>query len=215
MNQIYALITELSIEPTPTTALQSPRYWCVRLLSVLTIYGVVVQLCLGLRPDFATQFLRPFFVLEIGLLTSLLLVTTIASVLAMYPDAYQKPKLLWLPYVCFVFLLGILAVQFVLPDDARMVMPDAGAHAVKCAFCIGAIALAPAALIFALLSKGASVHPLQAGAFAVLTASCLGCLIQRLAETNDSMWHLVNWHYLPTLFFAVLGAVVGKWLLEW
>jgi hypothetical protein len=59
------------------------------------------------------------------------------------------------------------------------------------------------------------VHPLQAGAFAVLTASTIGALTLRLAEENDSIVHLVQWHYLPTLFFAVLGAFAGKWLLKW
>jgi len=78
-----------------------------------------------------------------------------------------------------------------------------------------ATAIVPAALIFALLRKGASVRPLRAGSFAVLAASGLGCLTLRLSEANDSLVHLVDWHYLPTLLFAVIGALVGRYLLRW
>ena len=85
----------------------------------------------------------------------------------------------------------------------------------ECALCIGSVALIPSALIFALLRKGASVRQFQAGSFAVLAASSIGCLTLRLAEANDSMMHLASWHYGPTVLFAALGAALGKILLKW
>jgi hypothetical protein len=69
--------------------------------------------------------------------------------------------------------------------------------------------------MFVLLRKGASIRQLQAGSFAVLTATAIGCLTLRLSEENDSIMHLLQWHYLPTLLFAALGALAGKWLLKW
>jgi hypothetical protein len=85
----------------------------------------------------------------------------------------------------------------------------------ECALCIAAVALIPSALLFALIRKGATIRPLQAGSFAVLAASSVGGLTLRLAEANDSLMHLVVWHYLPALLFATLGAVIGKKLLRW
>ena len=215
MTDTDTLIARLSSEAISRKPVRSPRYWAVRLLAVLVVYGVGTQLCLGLRPDLAMQITRPLFVGEIALLVALLFTSVIASVLAMYPDAYQKPALLKLPYALFLLLLGLVAIQLLMPLDARMVMPLPGAHGIECALCIGSVAVIPAALIFMLLRKGASVRQSQAGSFAVLAASSIGCLTLRLAEANDSMVHLASWHYGPTILFAALGAGIGKIMLKW
>ena len=215
MTDTTTLIASLSSEAHAPVVVRTPAYWSGLLITVLAVYGVVAQLTLGLRPDLAMQFNRPLFALEIGLLAVLLLASIVASVLAVYPDAYQKPKLLILPYVLLLFLLGAVISQLFMPIDMRMMMPLPSAHAMECAICIGSVSLIPSALIFALLRKGASVHPFQAGSFAVLSAGSIGCLTLRLAEANDSIMHLASWHYLPTLIFASIGAVFGKWLLKW
>lgn len=215
MTDIETLIAQLSSEAASPTPIRAPGYWVTRLLAVLGVYGVATQLCLGLRPDLFLQMTRPFFAAEIALLVALLLASAVASVLAMYPDAYQKPKLLKLPYYVFLMLLGLVLFQLAMPLDVGMVMPLPGTHGMECALCIGSVALVPSALIFALLRKGASVRQFQAGSFAVLAASSIGCLTLRLAEANDSMMHLVSWHYGPTLLFAALGACIGKILLKW
>lgn len=216
MNNTADLIASLSAEAKPVKKARAPGYWVIRLLAVLVVYAIGCQLFHGLRPDLGTQFTRPFFALETLLLTLLLIASTIASVLAMYPDAYQKPKLLKLPYAFFALLVALMGFQLLMPHDARMVIPGGvGVYAMECALCIASVAFIPSALIFALLRKGASVRQLQAGSFAVLTASSIGCLTIRLAEANDSIIHLVQWHYVPTLLFAALGALAGKRLLRW
>ena len=215
MTDTQTLIDRLSGDTALPRALRSPRYWVVRVLAVLAVYGVAAQLFLGLRPDLIMQFTRPLFGIEIGLLTGLLLTSVLASILAMYPDACQKPKLLKLPHITLLLLAGFMGFQLFMPLGGRLVMPQPGAHAMDCAICIGAVALIPSAFIFALLRKGASVCQLQAGSFAVLAATTIGCLTLRLAEPNDSIIHLVSWHYLPTLLFAALGAFIGKYLLRW
>ncbi len=215
MTDIATLIARLSSEATAPVRPMSPGYWGTRLVAVLGIYALGTQLFLGLRPDLALQFIRPAFAAEIALLVALLLSSTVASVLAMYPDVHQKPRFLVLPYATFGVLALLIVAQLFLPVDARMVMPAPGAHGMECALCIGSVALVPSALIFALLRKGASVRQFQAGFFAVLAASAIGCLTLRLAEASDSMLHLATWHYLPTLCFAALGAVIGNRLLRW
>lgn len=215
MNSTADLIASLSTEAKPIKKMATPSYWALRLLAVLSVYAFGAQLFLGLRPDLMAQFTRPLFALETLLLTFLLLSSAVASVLSMYPDAYQKPQLLNLPYAVFALLVGLVGFQLLMPLDPLMVMPEAGLHAMECAICIASVALIPSALIFALLRKGAPVHQLQAGAFAVLAASAIGGVTLRLSEANDSIMHLVQWHYVPTLLFAILGALAGKWLLRW
>lgn len=216
MNNTADLIAALSAEAKASKPLPAPMTLGLSVLAVLAIYAVATQLYLGLRPDLSMQLTRPFFVAEILLLTALAISSAIAAVLAMYPDVYQKPQLLKLPYAIFSALVGLILFQLFMPHDARMVMPEGeDVHAMECAICIASVALIPAALLFALLKKGASIRPLQAGSFAVLAASAVGCLTLRLAEENDSLMHLVSWHYVPTLLFAMLGAAIGKKLLRW
>ncbi len=215
MNNTADLIASLSAEAKPTKKVGTPTYWAVRLLSVLALYAIGCQLFLGIRPDLWMQLSRPLFALEVALLSLLLLSGAVASVLAMYPDSYQKPQFLKLPYIIFALLVGLVGFQLMMPDDARMVMPALGDHGMKCAICIASLSLMPSALTFALLRKGASVRQFRAGSFAVLSASSVGCLTLRLAEANDSIMHLVQWHYAPTFLFATIGALAGKWLLRW
>lgn len=215
MTNTSDLIAELSNETQVSKPLRTPSYWGVRLLFVLILYGLATQYVLGLRPDVLAQLTRPFFALEISLLALLAITSIVASVLAMYPDAYQKAILMKLPYGIFMVLTGFMLWQLLLPVDARMVMPNANAHAFACALCIAMVSVIPSALIFMMLRKGASVHQFQAGAFAVLAASAIGGLTLRLAEPIDQIMHLTLWHYLPTLIFATIGALLGKWLLKW
>lgn len=57
--------------------------------------------------------------------------------------------------------------------------------------------------------------PLQAGFIAVIAAVSVGAITLRLAEPNDQIAHLLVWHYLPSVFFASLGALLGRYLLRW
>jgi hypothetical protein len=212
---IAQLTTQLSAPAASSRKTRTPSYWGRWLLVILGAYALGAQAALGFRPDLAAQLSRPLYISEILLLALLLFSSGAASVLAMYPDAYQKPKLLKLPYGLFFMLLCLVAFQLLLPLDARMVMPGPHAHGMECAVCIASVALLPAALLFAIMRKGASVRQWQSGAVAVLAASAIGCLTLRLAEMNDSLLHLAAWHYLPTLLFATLGALAGKAFLKW
>lgn len=215
MTNTHDIIARLSAEANTAQPIAAPRFWVMRLLAVSLAYMVAIQLCLGIRPDLAEQLTRPFFVAEIIALLFLVVSSLVAAIYAMYPDAYQKPKHLLYPYLAFGLLVCVVVLQLFMPHDERMMMPAPGAHAMECALCISSVALIPSALIFALLRKGASIHPLQAGVFAVLAASAMGCLTLRFAEANDSIVHLLQWHYVPTFLFAALGALVGKYLLRW
>lgn len=208
------LIANLSAQ-APSKTLGTPRYYALRLGAVLAAYATGAQIFLGLRLDLAVQFTRPMFAIEVVLLALLAVASAGAAILSMYPDAYQKKSLLKLPYGIFAALAAFILFQLSMPHDPMMAMPELGAHGMECALCIASVAIVPSALIFGLLRKGASVHPLRSGSFAVLAASGIGCITLRLAEVNDSLMHLVGWHYLPTLLFAALGAIIGKHLLKW
>ncbi len=210
------LISNLCQDPSSKRMMQTPAWYAVRLIAVLGLYAIAAQVCLHIRPDIAVQLARPNYTIEIVLLLSLIISSAIAAILSMYPDMHQKPWVLKVPYVIFTLLaLFVLSQIAMAHDDPRMALPPPGAHAMQCTLCIGTTALLPAAIIFALIRRGASLTRLHSGAFAVLSATGIGCLTLRLSEANDSLMHLATWHYLPTLLFALIGAMISKRLLSW
>jgi hypothetical protein len=65
------------------------------------------------------------------------------------------------------------------------------------------------------MRKFASTHYHWAGSIALLFAFSVGALWLRLHEANDSVMHVVEWHYLPMIAFGIAGWLLGKTLLKW
>lgn len=215
MSDIKQLIQQLSAEAAPVKMLRPQRY-ALMLLIALALYAICAQCWLeGFRPDIAVQLRRPLFVWELVLLLAMVCSASVASVFAMLPDAAQYKRLLQLPYLCVGGMLVLVVLQLLLPPDTRMVMSDMVSHTHECTQYIALSSLLPALLIFGLLRKGASVMPRQAGFLAVIAAVAVGALTLRLAEANDDVGHLLVWHYIPSLFFASLGALLGRFVLRW
>ena len=207
------LIAQLGTQ-APVARLSAPAYYAVRLVAVLVVYALGAHLMLGARPDLAAQFVRPAFALEIALLVLLTGVSAWAAILSMYPDMHQKTAVQHVPYAVSIALVVLILFQLAMPGGAGAAALQ-GAHGAQCAICIASLAVIPSALIFGLMRRGASIHPVRSGSFAVLAASGIGCLTLRLCEANDALVHLAAWHYLPTLLFAALGAWIGRAVLKW
>lgn len=209
------LIEQLSAEAKPVKMIRSQRY-ALMLLVILLTYAVCAQCWLeGFRGDIRLQLTRPLYVLELLLLSAMLASAAVATAFAMLPDASQRKRLMQLPYLFSGGLMLLVSLQLLMPQDSRMVMPDATAHTHQCTQYIFYASFLPGVLMFGLLRKGASVMPFQAGVLAVIAAVSVGAITLRLAEPNDQVQHLLLWHYLPSTFFAILGALLGRHLLRW
>ena len=75
--------------------------------------------------------------------------------------------------------------------------------------------LLPAGWTFYSMRKYASTHYRLAGSVALLSAFSVGALWLRLHEVNDSIVHVIEWHYLPMLAIGWLGWRLGKRILKW
>ena len=209
------LIQDLSAGATPIKILRPQRYIAL-LLALFFIYAICGQCWLeGFRPDISMQLTRPLFIAELLLLAAMLTSASIASIYAMLPDSAQRKTLMRLPYLFSAGMLALVMFQLFLPQDARMAVSAISSHSHNCTLYIALSSILPAALIFVLLRKGASVVPMQAGFLAVIAAVSVGSITLRLAEANDEIMHLLSWHYLPSSFFAILGALLGRHLLRW
>ncbi len=211
------LIASLSGESSPPRPFLPSLTRNIGALSLIVcVYAGLIQWHLGLRPDIGAALMRPLYAAEISLLALLAMTSLAGAIGAMYPDQYDKPLLPKLPYASAALLCGFLGLRWLLGVQPGEIYPPAeDMHGMECALCIASVALIPSGLMLCWQRRGASVHPFHAGATAVLAATAIGCLTLRLAEANDSLSHLVTWHYVPTLLFAMIGAWCGKWLLKW
>jgi hypothetical protein len=69
------------------------------------------------------------------------------------------------------------------------------------------------AVVF-MVMRAASVFPALAGYCAVLAAGSFGALGMRLLCPHDAPAHLLAWHFLPVMIFALCGLPLGKILLK-
>ena len=65
------------------------------------------------------------------------------------------------------------------------------------------------------MRKYASTHYRLAGSVALLSAFSVGALWLRLHEVNDSIVHVIEWHYLPMLVIGLIGLGLGQRVLKW
>lgn len=214
MTDTSTLITSLSQDVSRGTKPRSPAYWGLRVGAVLLLYALGIQAHLGLRLDVLTRLQAPLFLAEILLLFGIAISSATACMLAMYPDRHQRAGWILWPIVLSAALVVLLLVETLLAPDASAILKTPN-HFMDCAICIAIVAIMPSAALFWLLRKGATVTRYRAGVLVVLTASAIGCLTLRLAEPSDVLAHLVLGHYLPTVMFSLLGAVLGGKLLRW
>ncbi len=195
--------------------LKSPLYYIKIFTGFLLAYGILVQCYQNVRSDLRYELLRPEFLLEIVLLVVLILVSMRSAILSLYPDLYQKKGFLNFPYYVFGGLLLSLSIEALISPSSQSYSSFGMLHEMECTICIASVSLLPSVLTFWMLRKGSTLDPMRAGSFAVLIATGIGCLTLRLSEENVTYLHLITWHYLPTFLFAMLGALLGKYVLKW
>lgn len=216
MTDTNELIATLSAQASPVRPLKPPVALALRLGAVLFVYGLLVAMVLHLRPDLLLQLQRPLYLTELVLLLGVVFTSLAASVHLVFPDQYQHPTVARLPVLTGIAFLALLVAEALLPPDVHAVIPEGVAvKGAECALCIAAVAILPSCLMMILLRRGASVQPLLSGVYAVLAAAATGCFVLRLIEANDAIAHLALGHYLPTLGFAAIGGMAGKFILRW
>lgn len=211
MKDIEQLVNQLSSEAEPIRPAPSPWMLSLKWSGFALAYLLVALAASGLRPDLAQAMQHPLYAAELLLLLTILLSTTLGSALLAFPDLHQKRTLAYTPLVLFALFILLLLVAW-RADTPPAPFP---VHSFECTLDITLISLIPAALAFFILSGYASTHPNWAGSFALLAAFSVGALWLRLYEVNDSILHVVQWHYLPMTVVGLLGWFAGKKLLNW
>jgi hypothetical protein len=211
MTHIDQLIAQLTDDASAVRPAPHPYLASLILIGAALLYLAISLAISGVRPDLGQALRRPWFVAEVSVLFLLLSSASVSAVLLSFPDFHQKRRLVLLPAWTFAIFLAVMFFAWH-ADQPPAALPK---HNIECTTCIILLAILPTAWTFFFMRKFASTHFHWAGSVAILAAFSVGALWLRLQEVNDSILHVIEWHYLPMLVAAAVGHWMGKWLLKW
>ena len=115
-----------------------------------------------------------------------------------------------MPVAGFIIFASALIAESRMADTGNII-----GHGWPCSVSITAASVPLAGLMFWGMRRMAPVHPLPAGATALLASFGIAALALRLSEPTDDIAHLVAWHYAPMIAITLLGLALGKRFLRW
>ena len=210
-DNIDKLIEELAQEGTPVKRAQHPYVLSLQWIFIALAYLAISLSISGTRHDLWADLHHFWFSAEIAALVAIFITTSLSAALLSYPDLHQKQRIAFAPVVAFALFTFIMLFAWH-ADSPPAPLPM---HSFECTLSITLVSLLPVAWIIFVMRKYASTHSQWAGGIAFLYAFSIGALWLRLYEMNDSIWHVLIWHYLPMIAFGLLGMWPGKKLLKW
>lgn len=211
MSNFDELIHKLAQDTAAVKRAPHPYRLSIHWMAVAMIYLAVSLSISGTRHELLARLQDFWFAAEIAALAGIFISTSLSAALLSYPDMHQKPYIAYAPAAMFALfvLVMFLAWQADVPPAPLPV------HNIECTLSIMLLALLPAAWTIYVMRKFASTHTDWAGGIAFLFAFSTGALWLRLYEENDSLLHVIEWHYLPMIAFGLVGMWLGKMLLKW
>ena len=211
MEDIEALIARLAQDTAAMQPAPHPFVLSLKWMGWAAAYLLLSFMFSGHRPDLMSKLHEPLFFAEIAALVGIFVATTLSASLLSFPDMHQMPKLVLAPAIAFALFVLVLFLAW----QAENPLTPLPVHSFECTVSITLFSLFPAGWTFYAMRKFASTHYRWAGGIALLSAFSIGALWLRLHEINDSIMHVVEWHYLPMIFFGMSGLWIGKKLLKW
>ncbi|MBI1174322.1 MAG: DUF1109 family protein [Sideroxydans sp.] len=205
------LVESLAAEAATVTPAPHPFMLGLKWVAAAALYIVASLAISGLRPDLAHALHNPWFIAELVALLLVFIATAFSAALLAFPDLHQKRALAFSPVVLFALFVVLMGLAWH-ADSPPAPLP---VHSWQCTLTIMLMSMLPAVWTFYAMRKFASTHYHWAGSIALLSAFSVGALWMRLHEVNDSIVHVVEWHYLPMLAVGLTGLWLGKKLLRW
>jgi len=211
MENIEQLVETLSKDAVAAKPAPHPFLLSLKWLAVAAAYLVISLTISGMRPDLAGALQNPWFIAEIAALIGILITTALSAAVLAFPDLHQKRATAFTP----VWMFGIFVLVILFAWRADNPPAPFPVHSFECTLSILLFSLLPTAGIFYAMRKFASTHLRTSGIVAALFAFSTGALWLRLHEVNNSVTHVIEWHYLPMFAVGILGLWLGKKLLQW
>lgn len=214
MSKLDQTIDNLVNDVKPIKIVASPMsafsLWFVATLLSSALYLTLVPH----RSDIQTQMQSPLFWSESALLLAMIVTMGFSAIWLAYPDLRQKKWVLFMPLPCIATYVGLIVWRS-LQNDMPSAAQESVGNGIDCVRCIVVNSIVPGLRMFFYLRRCATTHPILAGGIGLLTSACVGVLILKFVEPNDSVLHLLAWRVTPTLLLGMVGAVIGKKYFFW
>jgi hypothetical protein len=211
MSSVDELINKLAQDTTAVKRVPHPFLLSIEWVVVASFYLAVSLMISGTRHALWLKVHDLWFAAELAALAGIFISTSLSAALLSYPDLHQKHRIAFAPVAAFALFVLVMFFAW-RADSPPAPLP---VHSFECTLSIMLLSLLPAAWMFYVMRKFASTHTHWAGGIAFLFAFSIGALWLRLYEQNDSIMHVIQWHYLPMIGFGIIGMWLGKKILNW
>jgi len=211
MANIDELIDKLANDTAAVKPAAHPFALSAKWMLTGAVYLAVSLMISGPRFDLANKLQDTWFVAEMLALLGIFFATSLSAALLSFPDMHQKRRAVFAPAVASVIFIVVMFLAWQ-ADNPPAPLPK---HSFQCSLMITGLSLLPAVWTFFQMRKFASTHSLWAGSIAMLFAFSIGAIWLRLDEINDSIIHVIEWHYLPMIGAGLIGMWLGKKVLKW
>jgi hypothetical protein len=208
---IETLINQLAQDTAPIRPAPHPFMLSAKWMLAALAYILVSLLISGLRPDLMIKLHELWFVAEIAALIGIFIATALSAALLSFPDLHQMRRITFVPVIMFALFVLVMFLAW-RADNPPAPLP---VHSFECTISITLFSLLPIFWTFFKMRKLASTHSHLAGCCALLFAFSISAIWIRLHEVNDSIIHVIQWHYLPMIVFSLVGLWLGKVMLKW
>ena len=206
-------IAALAADPIPEP-IQIGRRVVVALAIGLVGSLAIFALFSGPRPDIAAAARTVRFNLKFVDAFALALPSLLLTLRLARPDAKPRALALWLLAPIVLLAAAVVVELLVVPQDEwlhRLV-------GTKSMHCMRMIPLMAAPLLAGLIwamRAGAPLYPGLTGALAGAASAGIAALLYASRCPDDSPLFVATWYPLATLICAGVGALAGRWYLDW
>lgn len=205
------LIEKLSGDLKPVRPLlPAPlRAGCICAFSLAAVFGGIFALTRGLRDDLGAKLHEAAFLLETGAMLAAGACAAYAACRLCVPDTKLRPPVqaaLGLAILLWLFIVG----SVLRTEGNGFAIPGEG----DCLTDLSMLMVLPLSAICFLMTRGAPVWRGRAGFAMTLATGSFAALGMRLLCPLETPGHLLVWHFLPVLAYALIGVALGKILLR-
>lgn len=211
MSNIDELINKLAQDTTTVKIAPHPYTVSIGWIGIGVVYLAMLLFISNVRHDLSLKLTDPWFVAELMALAGIFISSTFSTALLVYPDLYQKRRVALIPFLMF----ALFTVVILLAWQANNPATPLPRHSIECTASITLASLLPVAWAIYLMRKFASTHTRWAGGISFILVFSIGAIWSRIHEQNDSILHVIQWHYLPMIGFGLIGMYLGRTALKW
>jgi hypothetical protein len=208
---INTLVADHAVQPRPKPVGQG---LVMAIIGGLAISGALFALTLGVRPDIVSALGTWRF--DMKLSANLVLVIAATWVALRLSSPTTKP-LFGMRALLVPALLLLAAVIYELVTVPASAWPSRamGVNGVMCLASIVFLSVLPLTATIYALRQGAPASPAVMGAVGGLLAGALGATVFAMHCTNDSPLFVAIWYTLAIGLTAIVGLLVGQYVLRW